>query len=478
MLSNEASNLSLFEFCSKKEKGEREEEKVTIMKGSLVIRSRPGVGQFQNVIRWEEEDKDETQNEKEDETKDTNMMMVQVHVEAVGVNVDDIHLAEGTMILPISAKVDEKVGVIPGIELSGTIISVEQGQQHEPRKVVGIKPCFYQTRGTWTSSVCFMKELWLANVPSHLSLLEAAALPITSCAALSCLRQSGLLVNGKNNPKKKRNDNVLQFDDNLSGRTGGTQLVQPAVVIVGASGGIGTILVQMLVRASSYSSTVDPKQQQRLYGRKSNLKVIAVSSSKSSDVCLKKCGAHEWIDRTNPKAVKELVEEIKSRQNIDCKVVFDLVGGLDIENTYYPVLDKTATYVTMNGPREWIGDGDTLPTLRGTFMYMMSLLWRLIGWNYICWWGSLRGAKYAKADVPPTDAVGDLLRDAMLVVDQLKIKPVIDSVVDPKDSKALTTAIHKVRSHQSRGKVVLQFKSKQTSIVGRTMYQGTMTKYN
>ena len=414
----------------------------TIPTSALIYRKRPAKGKLSDELHWEQD----THNGNSEKKKDSSL--VPVRVACAGLNVDDIHLAEGTMILPISPKVDPIQGVIPGMELAGTRLNTNINDEKAPNgaipnhthtttaTVVGIKPCIYQTRGTWTTT-CYMKEAWLAPAPPHLSLREAAAIPITACAALANLRAAGLVVDPHGvapatittHATTGSINNQDEHDDN-----------KPSVVavVVGASGGIGTMLTQMLVRTQGH------------------VHVIAVSSKKSRHVCCDQCGAHEWVDRNDSQAIQQLVRNTVASRN--CRAVFDLVGGRDLEQTYYRALSSSeAVYCTMNGPLKWIGDDR--PTLWTILKYMLALFWRVLTWGRL-----FRGAKYVKVDVPPTDDVGDHLRDAMKLVTQYKLRPVVDSVVsggtdDDKDLNAFRAALDKVRNHQVRGKVVLRFQS-------------------
>ena len=105
--------------------------------------------------------------------------------------------------------------------------------------------------------------------------------------------------------------------------------------------------------------------------------------------------------------------------------------------------------MTVNDTRAWIGDDR--PSLWNTLTVLIELMWRLLVWNYL----ELSGAKYRKAEVPPNDAVGILLRDAMKVVDHLQIRPVVDSVVDVTDPKTLAGEIDEVQSRNVCGKILL-----------------------
>lgn len=103
-------------------------------------------------------------------------------------------------------------------------------------------------------------------------------------------------------------------------------------LVLGASGGLGTVMLQLL---RSHKA--------------SRLHISAVCSAANAEL-VRQLGADEAIDyRKGP-----LGEQLASSDKYD--VVFDFVGGKDIEHNATPLLRRGGQFITAVGPMQNIGD--------------------------------------------------------------------------------------------------------------------------
>ena len=155
-----------------------------------------------------------------------------------------------------------------------------------------------------------------------------------------------------------------------------------------ASGGIGTLAIQMA-------------KQRRAY-------VIAVCSEKNASLA-KSLGADEVIDYTST----SFVEALSNTTKLD--LVVDLVGGKEIERNAMKVLKKRGIFATVVGPVRYIGD--TYLGWMGLVKLFAGLGWRILNGFFI-------GPKYQlvgtiKAVFPPFQKF----------LETHTIKPIIDREV-------------------------------------------------
>ena len=100
-------------------------------------------------------------------------------------------------------------------------------------------------------------------------------------------------------------------------------------LVVGASGAIGLVLLQML--------------------KKYNGHVTAVCSGGNAEKCTN-MGATEVVDYT----IKPFGEQLLAQSTEKFDVVFDLVGGKEMEAQSKPLMKKGAVYVTAVGDKQYM----------------------------------------------------------------------------------------------------------------------------
>lgn len=309
---------------------------------------------------------------------DPKQLLVKIH--ATCINIDDIHSAEGTFLggfLPFKATEDNPC--ICGVDVAGTVEKV--GDQ-----VIGFKPgdevmgySMPSGHGTWAEYCCVSEKLTLKK-PSDYTFEEAAA-----CA--------------------------------IGGKTAANGVISAAVtqgqtcLVIGASGGIGTLIVQILKAQGAV--------------------VTGVCSSRNIEL-VKSIGAEKVIDYTKG-PFEEQLKEIKFDRVIDC------IGGRDTEAQAIKILKKNGKFVTLCGPDKYIGEtrnGKWGMIKMFSYISLRALLSMIIGPRYIM----------AGIGSSPAPIQSLILKNS--------IKPVIDRKLSL-DNNSVKDGIAYVASHRSRGKVVI-----------------------
>jgi NADPH:quinone reductase-like Zn-dependent oxidoreductase len=341
---------------------------------AIVITHRPEIGGLSELIQLADVPMPEPKSRE-----------VLVKVQASSINIDDLHVAEGTFFggLPIGPKPSSAKPVIPGTDLSGIVVRIgpKITRFQVGDKVFGIHPPTKRT-GPW-AEYCCTHEDYLIPRPGYLTPQEGAA-----CA------QAGLVASSTIVQKDRLEENQK-------------------CLIVGASGGIGTLAIQMAKQRGAY--------------------VVAVCSEKNASL-VKSLGADEVIDYT----AISFVEALKNKTKLD--LVVDLVGGKDIEMGAMKVLNKRGIFVTVVGPVQYIGD--TYLGRIGLVKLFAYLGWRILSSLFI-------GPKYQL--VGSSKAV---FLPFQKFLDTNIIKPIIDRELALTEEE-MRDAISYMATHRARGKVVI-----------------------
>jgi NADPH:quinone reductase-like Zn-dependent oxidoreductase len=190
------------------------------------------------------------------------------------------------------------------------------------------------------------------------------------------------------------------------------------IVVVGATGGIGGMAVQLAVRAGVEVFGVCGASSLE-HARQLGCSVVADYKSGPWDRALAIKGAGK-IDR-----------------------VLDAVGGGDVEAAARRVLDPHGIFVTVVGPERFIGDrplswtGILAVLARAGYRIVSS---RIRGPRYILTGPSLAGGK-GLGDVAQAAAAGVL--------------PPVDSIV-PFEFEAMREALRRAAAHKNKGRIVIQ----------------------
>jgi NADPH:quinone reductase-like Zn-dependent oxidoreductase len=227
---------------------------------------------------------------------------VLVRVLASSINIDDIHLAEGTFYggIPLGARPNSHRPVTPGSDLAGIAIAVGD----DVRSVRVGDPVFgvqlpFRARGAW-EEVCAVDERRIAIKPHSLSFATAAACGVSGLVAHSAI-------------------------DSLKLRAG------MRVVIVGVTGGIGGMAAQLAVRAGA--------------------EVIGVCGSAHAERAYAFGCSTVLAHDSGP-----WDHALLARRESPVDGVLDFVGGRDVEDAGRRVLRKDGVFVTVVGPERFVGD--------------------------------------------------------------------------------------------------------------------------
>ncbi|NPD46134.1 MULTISPECIES: NAD(P)-dependent alcohol dehydrogenase [unclassified Lentimicrobium] len=216
-----------------------------------------------------------------------------------------------------------------GTNFSGIIESVGEAvsQYHIGDEAIGI-PTNTGDSGSWaTYRSIDQKDILLK--PTELSHQVAVSMIIAGCVAYDMILSS----------KVKKGDKCL---------------------VVGASGGIGSVVTQILKAKGAIVT-----------GLCSTRNIIAVKAN----------GADDTIDYT-----KENFSEVLAARGVKMDLVFDSVGGKEIEKKSVNVLHKKGKFVTVCGPEKYIGSkkmswGEVISML--AYILKRSIFSKWVGPSYI-----------------------------------------------------------------------------------------------
>jgi alcohol dehydrogenase len=311
---------------------------------------------------------------------------IRIKVIASTINIDDVHFAEGTMFggLPVSPMPSQSKPYIPGTDVAGVVDAVGPGVRSLKvgQEVYGICNAM-KGQGPW-AEYCIAKGGNVTVKPEVWDFREAAACALAGAVAVC-------MVNAVKDVANKK------------------------CLVIGASGGIGTLCIQAL------------KQE--------NARVWAVCSQRNAEM-VQQLGAERVIDYIKApfsKQMQDLDEQVD--------VVFDLVGGKEIEKEAFLVLASTGRFVTVVGPNKYVGERKI-----GAIGALSSFVY--IGWRML--WTRIRTGPSYVFTGPTTPDFASINR--MLVASGSK--PIIDTVA-LLTREDMSAAIKQVISHRAAGKVII-----------------------
>lgn len=311
---------------------------------------------------------------------------VRVRVLASTINVDDQHIVERTMLggLPLGPKPTAKRPYVPGSDVAGVVdaLGTKVDGLAVGDEVFGLTNPL-QGKGSWAEYCCAPSRS-LHRKPASWSFTEAAACGLSSTVACTAIAAA----------------------EPIEGQT---------CVIVGASGGIGGLLTQILSAAGA--------------------EVLGVCSGRNADM-VSALGARRVLDYT-----KGSFGDVLAAEPTTVARVFDCVGGRDTEAQAMKILPRNGRFLTLVGPERFVGE-TRLGWTKITKMLSYTL-WRLLG-------SRVGGPRYVFVGplAPPWEQIERLV----LAPD---IRPTIDREV-AFERDAVAEAIEYVASHRARGKVVIR----------------------
>jgi NADPH:quinone reductase-like Zn-dependent oxidoreductase len=314
---------------------------------------------------------------------------VVVRVFASTINIDDIHVAEGTFYggIPIGRLPSHDQPVTPGSDLAGMVVAVGKDVRSvQIGDYVFAVQVPFRAGGGWAES-CAVDERWMTKKPECLSFEVAAACGVSGLVALSALDALRLCAGQR-------------------------------IVVVGASGGIGAMAVQLANRAG--------------------VEVIGICGT-ANMARAHALGCANVLDYRRGPWDLALNENGKTR--IDR--VLDTVGGQDTEEMGRRVLGRDGIFVTVVGPERFIGDR---PLGWGRILALLARVGYRIASSYI------HGPRYVLAGPGPG---GGAALGKVAAAAAAGVLPPIDSTV-PFALEPIREALRCAAAHQNNGRIVIQ----------------------
>lgn len=316
---------------------------------------------------------------------------VLVKVKASSINIDDIHAGEGTFCGGIAILQTKKPSIetplILGSDFAGEVVAV--GKKVKDVKV-GDRICgcnaqvYFHEPGTWAEFTITYADHFI-TIPEFVPYSEAAALVYPLFVNAKMLRLA----------EPKDSDRVL---------------------VIGASGGIGSVLIQVLRK-------VHP-----------GIHIIAVCSGKNASF-VKSLGANDVIDYTLTP-----IEDALDHGSLD--TIFDYVGGDQFRKTQV-LLHRKGRFVTATGPVKWIGD-------------KKLSIWEQISCIGAILWNQMLNLIPGSRPYYYMAAPLSLEKELFEMVFSNQIHPAVERTIKFTTTE-LSEAMSVVQSHRSRGRHVIEF---------------------
>jgi NADPH:quinone reductase-like Zn-dependent oxidoreductase len=314
---------------------------------------------------------------------------VLVKVLASTINIDDIHVSEGTFYggIPIGPRPRPDRPVIPGSDLAGIVVGVGRHVRSVQTgdAVFGLQTPF-RASGSW-AEFCAVDERWIARKPEQISFETAAASAVSGLVALSAIKALGLCAGMR-------------------------------IVVVGASGGIGAIAVQLASRSGA--------------------EVIGVCGPKTAERA-RSLGCSLVLDYNHGPWDQTL--RAQGRTPVDR--VLDAVGGRDTEQMGRSALRRDGIFVTVVGPERFIGD-------RALGWSRILGIFAHIGYRTLS--SFVRGPRYILTG--PGLGGGKALTEVAAALSAGMLPPV-DSTV-PFELPPMQEALRRAAAHQNQGRIAIQ----------------------
>jgi NADPH:quinone reductase-like Zn-dependent oxidoreductase len=186
-------------------------------------------------------------------------------------------------------------------------------------------------------------------------------------------------------------------------------------LVLGASGGIGSAITQML---------------------KSKGAIVTGLCSTRNIEMVRANGADYVIDYSKDKFVEKLAS-----QNDKIDLVFDTVGGKDLENDSIKVLRKKGKFLTVCGPEKYIG------SKKLSWGKVISMFWYIIHRSLL---SKIIGPEYIFSEKTPSTTIDEMFD----FVIENSIKVPIDRVI-PLQINDLKEALKHLAAHKASGRIVI-----------------------
>ena len=199
------------------------------------------------------------------------------------------------------------------------------------------------------------------------------------------------------------------------------------VLVIGASGGLGTILLKLL-----------QKHKETYKEAKLDLHITAVCSGSNSET-VRRLGADETVDYKTAPFHEQLVSQAKF------DVVFDFVGGEAAETGAKQVITRGGKFITACGPMA--GVGDRILTCGEWYGWACGLLCRILNSSCCCCFAQM---SYEMGGGMPPLSQADF--DKFVVEQGIRAEVALEVSFT---EEAVREALRRVASRHTGGKVVI-----------------------
>jgi len=328
---------------------------------------------------------------------------VLVRVHAFSLNVDDLHVAEGSFLGGVpglqSRAASPAQPLVIGSDFAGVVEaagSAAAGAFPPGQRVCGMnkQQSVFSESGTW-AEYTVSRAGSLVRIPDDVGFRAAAASAMPLFVVRGLVEGAGAALLG---------DGARR------------------VAVIGASGGIGSVLIPVL---------------RRRFGP--GLDIAGVCSGRNA-AFVRSLGADRVVDYA---AGVPVGEALAQGAGGPYDVVFDLVGGGASYEAGAAVLRRGGQFVTSTGPAEWVGDERLSPL--GQVVLVARMVWHSVFLNWI------PGPHPYYHIAAPTD----LDEETFHLAFKSGVRPHIQKAISFKDRDAFEAAIELVRSHRAKGKIVV-----------------------
>lgn len=314
---------------------------------------------------------------------------VVIKLAASSLHLDEIYAAQGTALGRFygPSKLSVSKPHLLGSSVSGAIVAIgsDVEQFTVGDEVIAI-PSEQMETGSWATYRCVAAQSVMRK-PAELTHVEAAAATMAACVAWGAIGFA----------------NVQSSD---------------RCVVVGASGAVGSMTLQYLKSLGCHVTAVCSGDNERL---------------------VRWLGADTVIDYRH-----ENFGQKSDNEDPLYDAVFDCVGGLDIEQAANSSLKNDGVFVTVVGPRKYVGEQ------RLSWLAVLRVL------GHIAW----RMLKTRVCDIPKYTFSAKfprlVINEAMEQLLKNDIRIPIDEVI-PFEESRIQEAIVKLYSHRTKGRIVIDF---------------------
>ena len=336
---------------------------------------------------------------------------VLIEVKASAINVDDIALSQDSAAggwFFHGRRPSDAIPVVGGMEYAGVVLAVgpEVTKLKVGDRVCGVQDVSLQKNpGTWAEQT-MAPEKCIVLIPADcdISFVQAASVGMAAFVTGDMYKRAKLLSTGNHR-----------------------------CLVVGASGGLGTFMVQLLSRREG-----------------GNVHVVGVCSGENADT-VRRAGAHDVVDYK----VGPFGQQLANAEAFD--VVFDFVGGIDTERNAQEVLKRGGKFITAVGPRQ--GIGDRVLTCSEWYQWACGLTCRLLKSACCCcctkFTYDMGGGLTLKAEDFNEWVVNQGIRATI-------------AMEVPFEEAPLREALRRVASRHTGGKVVINMEAGVDSGIGKT----------